>query len=208
MKKTFAFFTVAILNFSCNENSELPVESTNSQNENSESDNTGKQEYDARLIYKSENVKVFGDGKVKKDVITEVMVKFEPYIGFEDFKVKTVDHIKSVDMDLNSNQRGKTFRTRLREGYENPQANFAGHYTFVEWGCGTTCYQSMIIDRKTGKIYDGPSASLSYEFRADSRMIIVNPPENGFYQDISYYKPLIFVFDEEKKTFQERKTRK
>jgi hypothetical protein len=60
----------------------------------------------------------------------------------------------------------------------------------------------MIIDRLTGKIYQSPTLSLGYKFKSDSRMLIVNPPnEMGFYDDCSNSKPIIYAFDENNKTF-------
>ncbi len=48
-------------------------------------------------------------------------------------------------------QRG--FRTVLRNGARKG-ANFAGHYTIVEWGCGSNCVAFAVIDAINGKVYD------------------------------------------------------
>jgi hypothetical protein len=160
------------------------------------------------LIYESENLKLYGDTTIKKDKISYASIKFEPHIGFDDFKVKTIDHRKYADLNLKSNKDANNFRTRLREGYSADTANFGGHYTFVYWGCGSACQSSLLIDRKTGKIYESPGASLGYGFRVDSRMLIVNPPDtNNFYDDCFYCKPIIYIFDEQTKTFKERQRR-
>ena len=90
----------------------------------------------------------------------------------------------------------------------NDKINFAGNYTYVQWGCGSPCHQSMIIDRRDGKIYDVPTSSLGYSFQADSKMLIVNPPnEKGFYDDCIYCKPIIYIFDENTKIFNELKNK-
>lgn len=157
------------------------------------------------LIHETENLKLYGDTTIDKDKISYALIKFEPYIGFEDYKVNSVDHKKYAELDLKSNKYASNFRTRLKEGYSSDTANFAGHYSFVYWGCGSPCQSSLVIDRKTGKIYDSPSASLGYDFRVDSRMLIVNPPDtSGFYFDCSYCKPIIYIFDEQTKTFIEQ----
>lgn len=170
---------------------------------------THKRQATIDIIYETENFKLYGDTTIAKDKISHALIKFESYIGFGDFKVGAVDHKKYAELDLKSNKNAGNFQTRLKDGYSADTANFAGHYTFVYWGCGSPCQSSLLIDRKTGKIYDSPGASLGYDFKVDSRMLIVNPPDTtGFYYDCSYCKPIIYVFDEQTKTFNERKPRK
>jgi hypothetical protein len=74
----------------------------------------------------------------------------------------------------------RRFRTMIRLGAkEGP--NFAGHYTVAEWGCGTECFQAVIVDAKTGKIYKPPTvdknSGYSFEstwlhYRLDSRLLV------------------------------------
>lgn len=176
--------------------------------QNTDGSQTQKYQPTIDIIHETENIKVYGDTTIDKDKISYGTIKFEPYIGFDDFKVDKVDNKKYAALDLKSNNGANNFRTRLKEEYSSDKANFAGHYSFVHWGCGSPCHSSLLIDRKTGKIYDSPLASLGYDFRVDSRMLIVNPPDtNGFYDDCLYCKPIIYVFDEQTKTFKERQSR-
>ncbi len=82
------------------------------------------------------------------------------------------------------------FRTMLRQ-QSAAGPNFAGHYTVVIWGCGTSCLTPVIVDAKSGRVFfdnqlgivstnhvpeqhDGEK--LQYEalrFRVDSRMLVV-----------------------------------
>ena len=159
------------------------------------------------IIQEAENFKLQGDSSIEKEQITNVSLKFEPHISFNDFKVALIDNRKYAKLDIKSNKGANYFRTILREGYNADTANFAGHYTLVFWGCGSPCQSSMLIDRKTGNIYNAPDASLGYGFRVNSSMLIVNPPDsNNFYEDCIYCKPMIYVFDERTKTFNEIKT--
>lgn len=32
---------------------------------------------------------------------------------------------------------------------------FAGHYTVPRWGCGTECNAFVVVDSRSGKVYDG-----------------------------------------------------
>jgi len=57
--------------------------------------------------------------------------------------------------------------------------NFAGHYVFVEWSCGTNCQQSAVVDAITGRVYPGPEGTHGYSFKTDSRLLITNPPGSG-----------------------------
>jgi hypothetical protein len=145
------------------------------------------------------------DTTIYKRKTSSSSIKFEPSIGFDDFKVAFVDNKKYADIDHKSNKNANKFRTIVREAYRADKANFGGHYTFVYWGCGSSCQSSFLVDRKTGKIYDSPGASLGYDFRADSKMLIVNPPDsNGFYDDCTYCKPVIYLFDDQSKTFKKK----
>jgi hypothetical protein len=168
-------------------------------------DNGGSVKKENQQIQDKENPKVYGDTITEKDKTISASIKFEPAIGFDDFKVKMVDHKKRADLDLKSHKYATRFRTILREGYSADTANFAGHYTFVYWGCGAPCKSSLLVDRKTGKIYDSPSASLGYDFRVGSKMLVANPPDtSGFYEECPYCKPIIYIFDDKTKTFKER----
>ena len=157
------------------------------------------------IIYQSNNVRIYGDTSVDKEKISHASLKFEPFISFDDFKISTVDNKSKAELNLNSHSKAKMFRTRLNEEYSTESPNFGGHYTFVSFGCGTACQNSLLIDRQTGIIYDSPAASLGYEFRADSRMLLVNPPDtSGYYDDCNYCKPTIFILDERTKIFSEK----
>lgn len=196
-----------VLTLSCNDKAQIP---TSENRKNVEQDSLLKVQNKKNrptidLIHETENFKLYGDTAIERDKISYASLRFEPYIGFDDFKVTKVDNKKYAELDLKSNGMARNYRTRLREGYKADSANFAGHYTFVFFGCGSPCQGSLVIDRKTGKVYDSPSASLGYDFRANSRMLIVNPPDtSGFYDDCFYCKPIIYIFDEQTKTFNER----
>ncbi|MBX9853067.1 MAG: hypothetical protein K2X86_15095 [Cytophagaceae bacterium] len=158
----------------------------------------------AGLILSSDNIKIFGDTTIEKEKIYLTSIKFEPYISFDDFKVDKIEKIKA-ELNLSSNKDAYRFRSRIREAYNADTVNFAGHYTFAWWGCGSPCQSGVIIDRRTGQVYDAPSAALGYDFRPNSRMLIVNTPDSlGFYDDCFYCKPIIYVLDEATKEFIER----
>lgn len=83
----------------------------------------------------------------------------------------------------------RLFRTNLREAAKEPP-DFAGHYRFTEWGCGTHCAGGAVVDLQTGNVFPLPLAGNgtgeSYwiycgslfngggvEHRLDSRLMII-----------------------------------
>jgi len=54
----------------------------------------------------------------------------------------------------------KKFQFMIRRGARLP-ANFAGHYRIIEWGCGSPCSTFVVVDQRTGEVYDLPFESFS-----------------------------------------------
>lgn len=159
------------------------------------------------LVRRSENY-IFKSDKVMVSgyPVQEVAIKFEPFISFADFKTEIYSGPKAP-LDFKGNPDALRFRTRIKEAYDSCKVpDFAGHFCFVEWFCGSPCQQSVIIDFKNGKIYDGESASAGYSYRAGSNMLVVNPPDtSGFYLDGSWQQPYIYLWNDKTKKFEERK---
>lgn len=71
----------------------------------------------------------------------------------------------------------KMFRTRIREGLAEG-ANFNGHYSFITFGCGTSCIIGFITDTRTGQVVAPPfggesTPELAITFKLDSNLIQV-----------------------------------
>lgn len=77
-----------------------------------------------------------------------------------------------------------TIRAAVRKG-----PNFAGHYTVVDWGCGTSCAAYVIVDNRTGKIYEPSDISRGINvtiavpaFKPNSNLMVVTDcPEPKIY---------------------------
>lgn len=209
MRTAVVLLSLIILGLSCKDNNNPVKTQERRKTDGGLMENKSQKiEPEIGIILETENIKLYGDTTINKSKISYAVIKFEPYICFEYFKVSKVDNKKYAALDLKSNQNANKFRTRLKEAYDADTANFAGHYSFVYWGCGSPCQSSLVIDRTTGKIYDAPVSSLGYDFRVDSRMLIINPPDtNGFYGECIYCKPVIYIFEERTKTFKERLSR-
>jgi len=162
-----------------------------------------KKENHKGIVYKSELVRMYGDTTTEKRNNYLIEVKFEPYISFEDFKVEEIYIGRIAPIDYTSNKTAKLYRSTIREAYKNSTPTFGGHYCMAEWGCGSPCHAGAIVDLKTGKVYDTPAGAIRYDYKKDSRMIIVNPPDTtGFYlESCLYCIPEIWVWDETKKEF-------
>jgi len=70
---------------------------------------------------------------------------------FADYKVK-VSKAKPKSIVFRGNKDARMFRTRLRDARKGG-VNFAGHFIFTTWGCGTSCAYGAIINTKTGRVY-------------------------------------------------------
>ena len=81
------------------------------------------------------------------------------------------------------------FRTRLRNAGKEPP-NFAGHYRFEIWGCGSNCASGGIVDLRSGEVFHPPLGGgrpghddwiiglfmvegAAIDFKLDSRLVIV-----------------------------------
>ncbi len=94
-----------------------------------------------------------------------------------------------AEPDVKSHPRSRLFRSKIREGAKRGP-NFAGHYTIVGWGCGSSCGSLAIVDAATGQVfhpknldaidninvdYDalaGVEESL-IKYRPDSRLLVI-----------------------------------
>lgn len=97
---------------------------------------------------------------------------------FEDYPAEKIYKGPVAPVNLSSHGKAKMFRTNLNEG-ASAGPNFAGHYTVVEWGCGTECVQLAIVDAKSGEVYFPlRETGISYGYRIDSNLLVVNPPKD------------------------------
>lgn len=93
---------------------------------------------------------------------------------FEQHKIAGQFSGRSAALDLNSSEAAK-FKTILTNAYQSAP-NFAGHYTFIYWGCGSPCQRAAVIDHNTGEVYFlAEPASAGFEVRGSSNLVIVNP---------------------------------
>lgn len=98
----------------------------------------------------------------------------------------------------------KEFQTRLTSASkESP--NFAGHYQFLIWACGSNCLMGAIVDLSTGVVYSPPggvatrrdrwwmdiwpTSNDAVEFKPNSRLVVVRGHRPGTeFRDICYFE--------------------
>src|SRR6476620_8648893 len=63
-----------------------------------------------------------------------------------------VAKVRNINVNLKSNKYARNYRTNLRNAAKEG-VNFAGHFVVVNWGCGTNCSETAIIDGRSGKVF-------------------------------------------------------
>jgi hypothetical protein len=132
---------------------------------------------------------------------TPQKLKFAIPIKYEQFKVDTFTG-RPAKINYSSSKTARRFRSALKWSIQTFGTNFAGHYNLSEWGCGTNCLNGAITDLKTGDVYDIPTATLNYEYKPDSKLLVINPPDSsGYYDDSFYCLPELWEWKDNKKKF-------
>lgn len=136
-----------------------------------------------------------------------------PLPRFDDYPEREVRSGAAATVIIKSPEE-RLYRTNLRNSVKEPP-NFAGHYSFVDWGCGTNCLGGAVVDQQTGKVFQPPlplsKNSHAHEHwiidgrfffdkppiqvRADSRLMIIHREFGGnpeLFPEVFY-----FVWDNE-----------
>lgn len=144
------------------------------------------------------------------DTVTETprMQKnsYVPPVSFEEYAVSELYDNEKAPLQLKEDTDLWLFRKTIRASYNNDSVNFAGHYVFTSWDCGSKCEASAVIDIVTGIPYKGVDASGGYQYKQDSRMLITNPPTENIpgANDTNCLRcdTKIYVWDEKAKKFE------
>ncbi len=59
----------------------------------------------------------------------------------------------------------RLYRTTVRRALAD-KPDFAGYYAVAYWGCGTGCVGFVVVDQKTGRVYDPPYFDVGYHYGA------------------------------------------
>ncbi|MGY0038062.1 hypothetical protein [Pedobacter sp. NJ-S-72] len=101
-----------------------------------------------------------GGSEYEPVAITEEQEGHIVYTDSVDFKKYVVEipskSVVKAEIDWSGNLAAKTFRTRITDGYNGQEVDFAGHYIGIVFGCGGGCILGFMVDVRDGKIYDLP----------------------------------------------------
>lgn len=103
------------------------------------------------VVLKNDNLTIIGDSANLVKNIYSILIKFEPYISFDDYKVDTIYNGTISKIDYNSNPIAKEYKTMITQTYIEEKVNFAGHYCFARWRCGAPCNEFALVDVIDGK---------------------------------------------------------
>ncbi|WP_242918319.1 hypothetical protein [Pontibacter liquoris] len=104
-------------------------------------------------------------------------ITLQEYENSGSYGVQELYHGRLSELNEAGSADARTYRSALREGLKEG-VNFAGKYTVVSVGCGTSCQTHYVIDRETGMVLDKVQSSMGARFNANSRLLIVNPPDS------------------------------
>jgi hypothetical protein len=97
-------------------------------------------------------------------------------IDFEDYPAPdSTSTIRPAPVQLETAPYGQMYRTKLREGAARGP-NFAGRFTAVTWGCGTSCQILAVVDARTGRLSSETLLlAQGARFYRSSRLLLADP---------------------------------
>jgi hypothetical protein len=98
---------------------------------------------------------------------------------FEDYPASATYHGSPAPVRTDTAGYGRIYRTQLRRS-ARMGPNFAGAFTVVVWGCGSSCQIVAVIDARTGRLSKQTLHTTNgVEYRAESRLILADPVRLG-----------------------------
>eukprot|EP01034_Spumella_vulgaris_P005216 gene5216-6658_t len=125
-------------------------------------------------------VRLYGAPDMDVEKISDIELKFMTPLWFDDYPVKPVPkNTPKAPINYKSHPIAREYKTTITWQYKEEPVNFAGHYVFTSWGCGSPCTGSAIVDVLTGRVYEGPISGSGFQVQANSRMVLGNPPDSS-----------------------------
>lgn len=177
----------ALVLFSCGEVSEQKSSLADSTTFENRSVNEFEDKRQNDTIFKSDDTLIIHFTYDRTDTLLKFTTDLENKIYF--VTPEKVDH--TPRLDFSRYEYKYLYITTTKYSVKEDGVNFAGHFCFAYWGCGSNCKMGAVIDMKTGIVYNGINASSGYRFKKDSKILVVNPPDSfGWYnQNIIYDIP-------------------
>ncbi len=141
-----------------------------------------------RVHYRLQEGEFIEDGERGRGKLD--LIEGPPRPRFSDYPVKGIYTGKPAPALIT--KQFQMFHTRIRRGAKS-KVEFAGHYTIPRWECGTDCNMFVIVDSKTGQVFNGggivelpfkwiqdygEESMMRMEFYPDSRLLKINACPN------------------------------
>ncbi|WP_105436504.1 hypothetical protein [Neorhizobium tomejilense] len=100
------------------------------------------------------------------------------YAPFTDFPVKSPYSGQSKAPDFaGRDKKFYSYRTRIKKGLE-AGPNYAGEFSIIQFGCGTSCSVVFIANNRTGQVFDFPFSGEGFgptelRYRATSSLLMI-----------------------------------
>lgn len=127
-------------------------------------------------------------------IVVSAQVKESSAWTFEHYSV-VADFYGTTAKPILATRYERSFRTEIQtQAAKGP--NFAGHYTVAKWGCGAPCLSFVIVDARTGSVYnpgfpvacaDKNVVDSSVDFRLSSRLIVATSISRAGVCGYNYY---------------------
>jgi hypothetical protein len=83
-------------------------------------------------------------------LLPQVAISASP--DYDQYREEKIFKGKPAEPNLATHKDARMYRTVLKE-QSRKGPNFAGHYTIVRIGCGTSCAKIAVVDAETGHVY-------------------------------------------------------
>lgn len=133
-------------------------------------------------------------GSENPDLYNRYRITTEEYQHSGQYDVGDMYRGRLAPLDENSHSDARTYRTAISNALQDG-VNFAGKYTVVTVGCGTSCQLHLVVDRESGKVLDKLQGSAGASFAPGSRLFILNAPDSAInYTECPDCKPQAYEF--------------
>jgi hypothetical protein len=126
-------------------------------------------------LYEDEKYRILGNA----DMLLGIYRKYKVGFKFSDYRIALYKG-KLAPPNFKTDPAAYEFRTQIKDQCKDKGIDFAGHFTLVQWGCGTECAETAIVDRITGSIfYSKLNEPYNFAFntikcKSNSTMVIMN----------------------------------
>lgn len=133
-------------------------------------------------------------GSENTDLFNRYRITVEEYQNSGQYNIGDMYRGRLAPLDVSSHSDARTYRSAISNALQD-EVNFAGKYTVVTVGCGTSCQLHFVVDRESGKVLDKLQGSTGASFAPNSRLFILNAPDSAInYAECQDCEPQAYEF--------------